>query len=255
MNYPYLRRGNRLPTVGVLQKLLNRAGATLQVDGTFGPLTEAAVQDFQRPRGIEPAGIVDEATWGRLATGVDLPIADCIDVWNPARFQMEVSDIRHAASNPLLIGGACKGVEQAVEMIRSQWSNVFLLRFHGHGAPGAAGGSRGRGELDADSRQRSDISSDWQLLHLLGRLRPIFGPYGSVQFMHCELGRGSKVHRTLWRLATELRVPVSAEVNDQFGSGIDSSKFEGRTVTIVPADGPLSHWCATRPEFPDSTVP
>lgn len=47
MNHPYLRQGDRLPAVGVLQKLLNRAGALLQADGIFGLRTKGS----RSPRG------------------------------------------------------------------------------------------------------------------------------------------------------------------------------------------------------------
>jgi len=42
-----------------LQELLDRAGfAAGAVDGDFGPITEAAVQDLQRAAGLVPSGIV-----------------------------------------------------------------------------------------------------------------------------------------------------------------------------------------------------
>lgn len=47
-NYPLLYRSNRLPAVAVLQKLLNRGGARLTVDGDFGSRTQQAVINFQR---------------------------------------------------------------------------------------------------------------------------------------------------------------------------------------------------------------
>jgi KAP family P-loop domain/Putative peptidoglycan binding domain len=39
-----------------------------ELDGVFGPDTEGAVLAFQRARGLVPSAVVDEATWGALAT-------------------------------------------------------------------------------------------------------------------------------------------------------------------------------------------
>lgn len=82
MNYTYLSVGDNLPTVGILQKLLNRAGAKLNPDGVFGPKTLAAVRQFQRSKGLTPDGIVGKDTWPRLTEGLDLPIVDCVDVFD-----------------------------------------------------------------------------------------------------------------------------------------------------------------------------
>jgi hypothetical protein len=82
MNYTYLRYGDRLPTVGVLQKLLKRAGEKLDADGIFGPKTLAAVRHFQHAKRLHPDGIVGKHTWPRLVEGLDLPILDCVDVFD-----------------------------------------------------------------------------------------------------------------------------------------------------------------------------
>jgi hypothetical protein len=87
MNYTLLRFGDHLPTVGVLQKLLNRFGEDLDPDGVFGRKTLAAVQKFQRSKHLLPDGIVGVETWPKLTEGVDLPIVDSVDVFDS--FQIE----------------------------------------------------------------------------------------------------------------------------------------------------------------------
>lgn len=48
--------------VSALQRALNRQGATLVVDGRFGPLTEAAVKEWQGRRGLTVDGVVGMRT-------------------------------------------------------------------------------------------------------------------------------------------------------------------------------------------------
>ena len=253
MDYPYLAQGDNLPAVGVLQKLLNRAGATLVADGNFGPLTNTAVVNFQRTRHMPATGIVDETTWSRIATGANLPIFNAIDVWDQSLWDMEARDIRLVGGNSSLIGGACNGVEQMVSDICSRARNVFLLRFHGHGAPGVASVATGQGELDPDSHERSDITAQPRIIATLARLRSIFGPYGCVQFMHCQTGSGRDGRRMLTRVANALNVPVSAGITDQLGGGLSTFRFEGPTVTELPS-GTLRQWCHNRPNFPGMSV-
>ncbi len=63
---PTLRIGATGEVVKALQTLLNVAGASLVVDGGFGPKTAAAVMSFQRKAGLDPDGVVGPRTWGAL---------------------------------------------------------------------------------------------------------------------------------------------------------------------------------------------
>jgi hypothetical protein len=67
----HLQRGSEGPAVAQLQQRLNEEGAdpALEVDGVFGPLTEAAVKVFQTAHGLEPDGIVGPLT--RAALGIE----------------------------------------------------------------------------------------------------------------------------------------------------------------------------------------
>jgi hypothetical protein len=64
---PTLRRGsanNPKDSVKELQRGLGIKGN--KVDGVFGPMTEAAVRQFQRTHGLVPDGIVGPKTWKKL---------------------------------------------------------------------------------------------------------------------------------------------------------------------------------------------
>lgn len=58
--------GNVGDDVKRLQRMLNRQGAGLELDGIFGPLTEAAVKKFQKVTKVKADGVVDRQTWAAL---------------------------------------------------------------------------------------------------------------------------------------------------------------------------------------------
>ena len=61
-----LKKGSKGEEVRELQKRLNDLGANLQVDGIFGPKTEAALNEFKEKYGLAIDGIYDEATHKKL---------------------------------------------------------------------------------------------------------------------------------------------------------------------------------------------
>lgn len=61
-----LRRGDESFYVEILQHLLRARGFGLQADSDFGPITEAAVRQFQGNQGIAVDGAVGPITWSRL---------------------------------------------------------------------------------------------------------------------------------------------------------------------------------------------
>lgn len=64
-----IKKGDRGASVRVVQRLLH-----IYVDGSFGPLTDEAVREFQRRSGLQVDGIVGPKTWIRL-TGMILPVS------------------------------------------------------------------------------------------------------------------------------------------------------------------------------------
>lgn len=63
---PTLKLGNKGPEVKILQQILNAKGYNLTVDGEFGPVTQAAVKNFQRVNSLTDDGIVGPLTWKKL---------------------------------------------------------------------------------------------------------------------------------------------------------------------------------------------
>lgn len=65
--YPVLRQASFGPEVRRLQGELNaKAGAGLDIDGEYGPLTAAAVRAYQAEHGLSVDGICGPKTWGAL---------------------------------------------------------------------------------------------------------------------------------------------------------------------------------------------
>lgn len=66
----YESRGER---VKALQMALNAKGANLEVDGDFGPATEAAVTAYQRANGLDIDGVAGSQTLGHLGLNFQTP--------------------------------------------------------------------------------------------------------------------------------------------------------------------------------------
>ena len=247
MNYVDLRLGDSLPTVGVLQLLLNGYGIRVAVDGTFGPRTLEGVKAFQSKNRLWPDGIVGERTWTRLTADVNLPIVDAVDVFDPTFATNDASYIRKVGGNVLLTGGECNGVEDVVRRVLQAGRNVFLLRFHGHGLPGIASISSGEDALDPINR--ADIFASRRIMRILAPLRHLFGPYGSIQFIECQTGGGGAGHKLLGQLSQQLGVPVTGAVLDQPFGRTWSFRLMGPTRTSVPGHSSLRHWCQSLPPF------
>lgn len=77
---PTLRRGSGGDWVKWLQTALNLP----QVDGLFGPRTEAAVRQFQRDNALVPDGIVGPKTWVQLPRGAGQCVTDSQRLWPSA---------------------------------------------------------------------------------------------------------------------------------------------------------------------------
>jgi peptidoglycan hydrolase-like protein with peptidoglycan-binding domain len=72
---PSVKHGDSGDAVRRAQRALRRTPNTsLVVDGSFGPLTEAATKEFQQEAGLPVTGVVDEATWAALPTGNPMPV-------------------------------------------------------------------------------------------------------------------------------------------------------------------------------------
>ena len=249
--FVWLRKGDKLPAVAAAQALLNRTGASLTVDGDYGRRTKAAVAAFQNSRSLSDDGVIGRNTWPRLVVHERMKIVDCIDVFDPDLYTSERRFLTNVGGQPITIGGMSNGIEQVVQDIIGRHSNIYLLRFHGHGAPGIAGVSDGHDGPPS----RSSFQNDTPTRNALRKLRGKFGPFGSIQFMHCETGRGRNGAQFLQMVADTVGVPATGGVNDQYASTLrETLRYEGPTRSICPGGTSLSAWGRGRPALPGMTV-
>ena len=61
-----LRKGSKGEQVKTLQRILNAFGANLDVDGSFGSLTQSALKSYQTKNGLLVDGICGEKSWTSL---------------------------------------------------------------------------------------------------------------------------------------------------------------------------------------------
>ena len=64
--YPVLKKGDKGEFVKIMQTKLNEFGNKLNVDGSFGLITETALKNFQKKQGLKNDGICGPITWAAL---------------------------------------------------------------------------------------------------------------------------------------------------------------------------------------------
>ena len=70
VSLPVIKRGVKIDAVKAMQTLLNlRDKAGLDVDGSCGPASDAAIRAFQRKHGLAVDGSCGPATWAKLIGG------------------------------------------------------------------------------------------------------------------------------------------------------------------------------------------
>ena len=252
-SYSMLQRGDRLPTVGVMQLLLNRAGNSLDVDGAFGRHTLDAVLAFQQQRGLPPTGKIGPRTWSALVQDDDLPLIDLIDVFHERIYEIQAQEIVNSGGSPIYMGGMSNGLAQMEEELRGA-SQILLLRIIGHGASGVQAISMGKGGWVERVGRRNiphmyphetTSLNNSNAAAIPSSLGGIFGPWGSLELHGCHVAQGVKGQEFVQKLADILGVPVTAGTGTQ-RSGL---RFLGTTFTAVPYRRTLEQWCAELPQF------
>lgn len=244
-NFTWLQKGDNMPASAVAQLLLNKAGAALTVDGYFGSRTKSAVWQFQDGTpGLSRDGVIGQNTWTALMKYKQLQIVDFVDVTDDAMLSQEVAPLEAIGAKPIYYRSSGVGVNRAVNDIAHRMNDTFLLRMHGHGAPGIAGISDGEHAGGSDH----SFGLNWETANQMRKLFGLFGPYGCMQFMHCQTGRGHDGDQFLKWMSEATGVPASAAIRDQFSGTLKKLvRFEGTFRTRYPGGVSLKQWAASLP--------
>ncbi|MEJ6708892.1 MAG: peptidoglycan-binding domain-containing protein [Amylibacter sp.] len=248
--FVWLKRGDKLPAAAIAQMLINRTGASLTVDGDYGSATKAAVKQFQSAHSLSSDGVIGRNTWSSLVHQETLPICDSVDVFDPDLITSEQRFLTNVGGNPIITGGMSNGTEQVIMSITARHSQLFMARFHGHGNKGVAGASFGHGATPGAWSSRAAFVDDASTRSLMSRLGRSMGPYGCIQFMHCQTGGGRDGRQFLQMVADAAGVPATAAIHDQYASTLkETVRYEGATRTCCPSGVSIRNWAMRLPEF------
>jgi peptidoglycan hydrolase-like protein with peptidoglycan-binding domain len=223
---PLLREGASGAAVKTLQQKLNAAGFNCgTADGKFGPKTLAAVEAFQRSRGLTVDGVVGPATWGALSRVGSAPAPS-----SPTR----PSTGTNSGSHPTLQLGS-KG-SAVVEMQRDLAAAGF--------SPGAADGQFGNNTLSALKRYQAahGLTADgicgpntWRALTSGSSFTPAPPPTSSSNPVLREGASGASVIKLQQLLQRAGISPGS--IDGQFGPGTQSAVIRYQVSRGLSADG------------------
>lgn len=254
-----VHRGDTGPRVVLLQSLLNAKGASLTIDGLYGPKTQAALVEFQNSNPVVVRGKANEDTWPALLADTGLEVVDPVDVNDPAYYDASFFT-EQAGTRTLRTGAMSNGVQSVVGRVIQQVrgpGSIALLRLWGHGNLGRwltisvgevvdfTKKNRAGGQAVArEWRSYIDLAHFDALAPILRQWRPYFAPFASVEHHGCSLAKVDRTRAVMDKLADLWNVPVTAAFTDQWipFDKATAFRFQGRTYTAFPMRRTLSSW-------------
>jgi hypothetical protein len=270
-DYPDLKIGDQLPTVALVQLLLNRQRKKLgleelTVDGFFGTHTKRMVEKFQKKSKLNGDGVVGKRTWPKLTEGTRFLIHNAVDISDPSFQGTTMAPLAKLKASVTTAFVVCNGVRMIITDIveRARNHELVLLRFHGHGKPGSLRVS-GKSKITLPDRRVIKIPDDCQsnisrqnlpvLTPILQLLGPYFSVYGSVEFHSCRVALGDENEEFLNKLANIWQVPVTAERISEDNIPETTFRFTGgpkRLYTGFPSGYTnLEEWSQSLPALPE----
>lgn len=268
----WLQRGDRLPTVALVQHALGFDPNS--VDGVFGFKTHRRVVDFQKKHfGLVPDGIVGPKTWAKLHPSYHCSLINVLDTAD--RSLVPIGGwLKQQGGDPITPDFRSNALDYINRMAaaRSRAEGpIGLLRIIGHGNVGAQNLSLGKGGhwLDEDPTcvggVRETIKTKkgpreachytatkgealtFESLELvkqyLAPLKSCFSPLGSIELHGCKVADTLKGQKLVFALAVTLGVPVTATLGtSRVASEKQILRFESSTSSWFPLAGDLESW-------------
>jgi hypothetical protein len=244
--YVTVKQGDHLPSVALAQaRLVENGAADLLVDGIFGPRTAVAVAAFQGREKLPVTNCVDQLTWASLIKNVPMAVVDVIDAAEIVVLEEDEPYLRDGHSHVMVNYGMSRGAMAIVERLVASEAphSVALLRFHGHGNPGAMHVSGGWVAGAIASSFRAQQFRNPEAVAAYSRLGGIMKSYGSIELHGCNVAAGSRGHQLLSGMAGACAVPVTAGLGTQNGAQ-KANRFEGPVHTELPLGVSLKTWAS-----------
>jgi hypothetical protein len=254
----HVKHGDRLPSVGIIQKLINETRAKeprmrsvpeMGVDGIYGKNTEAAVKEVQVALGLKLAnGTFDQHTWRVLADIAKWRIVDVCDLLlegylaSKPHIQLR-NDLIEQGKRKMPQSTLKQNSHRADKLLR-KWSDdaqVCRQQFHRFQAQG--------GQPIALLKKNQVYDSI-----MIGGMAMPMASFGVIELHGCRVGLRGRPRRGqpvvdgpgfVNAFANTMARPVSAGTETQYvGSAVLDVRFEGSPITAIPAGGTVEQWFA-----------
>ncbi|MEV3990710.1 peptidoglycan-binding protein [Streptomyces sp. NPDC049837] len=223
---PILNEGDTGAEVNALQHLLISHGQTLDVDGQFGPATEAKVKAFQQAKGLTADGIVGPQTWSELVTvlkpGANGPAVKAAQTLLVARGHKLTVDGAFGAGTEAAVKSFQKSAGLAADGVvgPQTWSKLL----------GGGGGTPGNGDRASIAQQIvANKAFSFATTHVGGK-----HVQSSARNNIVDTANGLGAMTSPWGHVPNRRVPLDTrmlsgllKLNTQYGFRIGVSEFVG----------------------------
>jgi hypothetical protein len=103
------KRGDKIPSVRLVQEWLTLRGFCVLIDSDFGPATERAVRAFQNSEHIPETGEVDQSTFSALTVPLQRVLTSIQPDGKTLGQLIVAYAIQHLSEHPLEVGGQNRG--------------------------------------------------------------------------------------------------------------------------------------------------